>query len=283
MYVKNKFPSATAALFITSALVIFSPVISAKAEVISGYADSSTLIDPTTIGEESNSLTVTLPKGNPFDDIREGELPQGKLNGYTFTLKKIAGIDIHTSDGYRKAQSLTVGEAANLEFTDPVLTEISDASGQVYFNNLPSGLYLIEVEAPQLQGVQHKTIRPMLVLLPASSKDGHWIHDVKIVAKTDRGGGEVPPPTDIPDPRPTPTPSQPQQTPPPGGNMTTSPRATATPGANTEAPSPVEEKGPSASQLAQTGASIIGLIALAACFIYGGVTLVRHERKRENK
>lgn len=295
MFSTQKFSRAAAVLCLGGILAVSTPV-AADAKVISGYAGASVHVDPTAIGDEPNSLTITLPKGNPFDELPPGELPPGSLSGYTFTLKRVAGIDIRTRGGYDSALRLTVDEARDRGFTDSALSRVSDEQGKVRFDGLPAGVYLIEVEPPAREGEKHEDIRPMLIILPATNEDGSWLHELSVKAKTEDGGGDVPPPTDIPDPRPTPTPtttSTPTDTPVP--RPTSTPTSTpdrpltsitGTPGSTT---SPVA--GPSADQpgkstprqLAQTGASVLGIVAVGALLLLLGGYVMRRNNKGEQR
>lgn len=269
-------------------MTMTAPATPADAKVISGYAPASTQVDPSSIGQELNSLTISLPTANPFDEVKEGELPPGALSGYTFELAQIAGLDIRTRQGYTDTLNLTPKKARDLGFTDVKRKETSDNSGKVRFENLPAGAYLIEITPPQRSGEKHKDIQPMIVVLPATDKEGNWLHDLKVVAKTDDGGGDVPPPTDIPDPRPTPTPTPtpsepssppPEGTTPPGpgsdGSETTETTPADTPPAGSEKPKP--------GQLARTGASVLGLLVLAAGLIAAGVLLIRRNNKGDQR
>ena len=295
MFSTQKFSRTAAALCLGGILAVSTPAV-ADAKVISGYAGSSVHVDPTTIGNEANSLVITLPKSNPFDDVPPGELPPGSLSGYTFTLKRVADIDIRTREGYDSALRLTVDKARERGFADPTLSRLSDEQGRVRFDGLPAGIYLIEVEPPAREGEKHEEIRPMLVILPATNEDGSWLHDVSIKAKTEDGGGDVPPPTDIPDPRPTPTltptptPDQPStSTPDRPGTSTPDQPITSTPGApgNTTSPVPgpsTDQPGTSTpSRLAQTGASVLGIVAAGALLLLLGGFVMRRNNKGEQR
>lgn len=283
MFKQRRLARATAALCAGCVVTLTAPAAPADAKVISGYATASTQVDPSSIGQELNSLTISLPTGNPFDEVKEGELPPGALSDYTFELAQVAGLDIRTHQGYTDALNLTPQKARDLGFTEVKRKETSDDSGKVRFDNLPAGAYLIEITPPQRSGEKHKDIQPMIVVLPATDKEGNWLHDLKVVAKTDDGGGDVPPPTDIPDPRPTPTPtpSKPSPTPPPedttppgpgpDGSETTETTPADTPPEGPEKPKP--------SQLARTGASVLGILVLAAGLIAAGMLLIRRNNK----
>ena len=270
-------------------MTLAAPAAPADAKVISGYATASTQVDPSSIGQELNSLTISLPTGNPFDEVKEGELPPGVLSGYTFELAQVAGLDIRTHQGYTDALNLTPQKARDLGFTEVKRKETSDDSGKVRFDNLPAGAYLIEITPPQRSGEKHKDIQPMIVVLPATDKEGNWLHDLKVVAKTDDGGGHVPPPTDIPDPRPTPTPtptpSEPNPTPPPEGTTPPGPGSDASETTTTtpaDTP-PTDPQKPKPSQLARTGASVLGVLVLAAVLIAAGVLLIRRNNKGDQQ
>ena len=281
MFSTQKFSRTAAALCLGGILAVSTPAV-ADAKVISGYAGSSVHVDPTTIGNEANSLVITLPKSNPFDDVPPGELPPGSLSGYTFTLKRVADIDIRTRGGYDSALRLTVDKARERGFADPTLSRLSDEQGRVRFDGLPAGIYLIEVEPPAREGEKHEEIRPMLVILPATNEDGSWLHEVLIEAKTEDDGGDVPPPVDIPDPRPMPTPT-PTPTPTPDQPITSTPGA---PG-NTTSPVPgpsTDQPGTSTpSRLAQTGASVLGIVAAGALLLLLGGYVMRRNNKGEQR
>lgn len=285
MFKQRRLAQATVALCAGCVVALTAPTAPADTKVISGYATASTQVDPSSIGQKLNSLTISLPTGNPFDEVKEGELPPGALNGYTFELAQIAGLDIRTRQGYTDALNLTPKKARNLGFTEVKRNETSDSSGKVRFDNLPAGAYLIEITPPQRNGEKHKDIQPMIVVLPATDKEGNWLNELKVVAKADDGGGHVPPPADIPDPRPTPaptpTPSKPNSTPPPeettppgpgsNGSETTVTTPADTPPAGSEKPKP--------GQLARTGASVLGLLVLAVGLIAAGMLLIRRNNK----
>ena len=99
-------------------MTLAAPAAPADAKVMSGYAPAYTQVDPSSIGQELNSLTISLPSGNPFDEVKEGELPPGALSGYTFKLVQIAGLDIRTRQGYTDALNLTPQKARDLGFTE---------------------------------------------------------------------------------------------------------------------------------------------------------------------
>lgn len=278
MQKQSRLALTVASIAVGTSLALAPATAETDSKVVSGYADSSATVDPSTIGDELNSLTISLPKENPFDEVEEGELPPDALNNYKFTLKRIAGVDVRTSAGYEKALKLTPLDATRLGFTDPVQVKVSDDSGEVTFNNLPAGLYFIEVEAPPRAGVKKKHIRPLLVVLPATDRDGKWIHEISVSAKTDESGGRIVPPTEIPDPRPSTTPPRPDSTP-----TTLAPPPQMTTGSNVppdQSDNKQSSNTPSHSvpgQLAHTGASVLGLTAIAAVLILAGVLLARRK------
>ncbi|WP_231910377.1 LPXTG cell wall anchor domain-containing protein [Corynebacterium imitans] len=132
----------------------------------------------------------------------------------------------------------------------------------------------------------------MLIILPATDEDGSWLHELNVKAKPEDGPSDVPPPTDIPDPRPTPT-TTPTDTPAPGPTTTSTSTQdrpltsiTGTPGSTT---SPVT--GPSSDQpgkstlrqLAQTGASVLGIVAVGALLLLLGGYVMRRNNKGEQR
>lgn len=295
MFSLHSFSRAAAALCLGGILAVSTPV-AADAKVISGYAGASVHVDPSTIGDAPNSLTITLPKGNPFDEVPAGELPPGSLSGYTFSLKRVAGIDIRSREGYDSALHLTLDEARDRGFTNPAFSRVSDEQGKVRFDGLPAGAYLIEVEPPARAGEKHEDIRPMLIILPATNEDGSWLHELSVKAKTEDDGGDVPPPTDIPDPRPTPTPTPtttPTDTPVPRPTSTSTSTQdrpltsiTGTPGSTTSpvaGPSTDQPGKSTLRQLAQTGASVLGIVAVGALLLLLGGYMMRRNNKGEQR
>lgn len=107
MFKHHRLARTTAALCAGCLVTLTAPAALADTKVISGYASASTHIDPSSIGQELNSLTISLPTDNPFDETKEGELPPGALSGYTFELAQVAGLDIRTNQGYTDALNLT--------------------------------------------------------------------------------------------------------------------------------------------------------------------------------
>lgn len=194
--------------------------------------------------------------------FQQASYPPGALEGYTFTVRQIDRIDVRTEDGYSRARSLTVPEAEKLGFAKTYRSAVSDSEGQARFEGMKPGLYLIETEPPAIPGVKHKSIKPLLVLLPMTSKSGAWLDEVTIEVKSDNGITTPTPPKEIPNPNPTPTP-----TPPPLTTSQTPPPTTET----------TPDK-PGTGRLPETGASVLGIIVIGLIMVMFGGLAIRRAR-----
>lgn len=91
-----------------------------------------TAIDP----DRTVDPTIRLTPHNPFDDVRPGELPPGGIAGTTFTVRRVAGIDLTTEAGWARARALTVREAREGPF-DHTSSWTTGPDGTVTVAGLP--------------------------------------------------------------------------------------------------------------------------------------------------
>lgn len=145
-------------------------------------------------------LTVTLPAGNPYDDVK---MPP--LDGYTVKLSRVR-VDVRTNADYDHAASLKYDAAITLG-THAVSVKTTGADGVVTFHDLEPALYVVQTDLPEgRKGVVK--INPALVLLPGKNADGSFAHAVMMKLKHSPEFQPTPPPN-IPNPSPTPTPTPP--------------------------------------------------------------------------
>lgn len=150
----------------------------------------------------TNSLLVRKVATNPYDDVPAGEKPPA-IAGARFTVSRVKDIDITTEEGRERAKSMTLDDAKGLGLTK-IASGTTDADGMVDFENLQSGLYLIEEEAPDTAHQYHLST-PRLLLLPLANVSGtQFIYENVMVMKWDTADG---PPVWKTSSTPTPTPS----------------------------------------------------------------------------
>lgn len=168
-------------------------------------------------GTRTNSLLVRKVATNPYDDVPAGEKPPA-IAGARFTISRVKGIDITTEDGRERAKSMTLDDAKGLGLTK-VATGTTDSDGMVDFENLQSGLYLIEETAPDT-AYQYHLSSPRLMLLPLANVSGtEFNYDNVVVMKWDSESGVPPWKTSTP-------PSTPASSTPPSTSSPSSPGTT---------------------------------------------------------
>ena len=255
------------------------PSATAERPVITGTSGEA-LPPASEINVQSARLTVIVRGGNPYDDVKPGELPPGGVQGYEFTAKRV-NLDTSTQAGLNAAVNLTIAEAKKHGFTD-TFTATSNAEGHAEFGELPAGVYLVTAAKPSdptKTWVDHEDV---LIILPTVAY-GEWNHDVEIYAKPTSPDKPITPP-DIPYPGPTPTPNTPPSDPP---HNPPAPNTPQTPGTPPETPTQPGQPGqPGQSEerggfLASTGASVIGLVAVALGLIGIGAVLMKRKRSQE--
>lgn len=141
----------------------------------------------------ATSLTITkLEQPQAFGQPSDG-LPIADLSGYT----PIAGVTfaatlvplshpLNTNDGWQQAAKLSVTEAENLvSGTAPRAVGTTNAGGNLAFNTLGVGLYLIEETATPAGVVAGD---PFLVVLPIPhpTSTNSWLYDVHVYPKNAR-------------------------------------------------------------------------------------------------
>ncbi|WP_165243321.1 SpaA isopeptide-forming pilin-related protein [Corynebacterium lizhenjunii] len=207
--------------------------------------------------------------------------PSGEegIAGTEFSLAKLADIDLSTQVGWDAVGELDAAKAAQAR-TEGTWRATTDAAGDARFHDLPVGAYLVSATVPA-HG-RNATPQDFVLTLPVGSESG-WDCSPKVFAKMDTPPESTPaqppaestpprppyppfnPPTLRPEPTPTPTPT-PTQTP----TRPSEPTAPAT--------TPPQSGTSQRPGLASTGASVLGIVGMAAVLILAGALLARRKR-----
>ncbi|GAB3940165.1 hypothetical protein GCM10028828_03680 [Corynebacterium tapiri] len=228
--------------------------------VITGWVDQTAVKGIEQQCGHSFSLTVRLPKGNPFDDVPVGELPPGNGSGYVFTISRVKGVDLTTLEGWNRAGALTVSDVEQLERVD-FRTATTTETGEVTFDNVEPGIYLVETQKPADSAHENLDVPAFAVTVPIG-QDGTWVCDAVVYAKTSIPNSPDEPPTTPP----TTPPGVPPNIPGPPADHPGEPPASP-PGNETEVPPTPPSENPRPSWLANTGASVLWVIGSALLLI----------------
>lgn len=224
----------------------------------------------------AETLSITLSPGN--SDVLEP--PTGKIAGVTIKLERLKGINPENAADRAKVRNASAEAIAGWP-TDRTLTAVTNEAGQVRFQGLEKGVYLVTSQAPAGAAAgEYREISPFLVAVPFHTVDSNPrpVEGV-IVAKT-----TVPPPTPPIDPPSTP-PSTPPVTPPttptpPPGE--TPPSDTPEQGSTPE-PVPGDENGRGPGNLPMTGVQILGIVLAAVALMGAGLLMLLISKKRKQE
>lgn len=217
----------------------------------------------------TDTLSITLSPGNG-DPVNPAT---GKVAGVTIKLERLQGIDPENAADKAKVRNTSADEIADWP-TDRTITAVTNEAGQVRFQGLEKGIYLVTSQAPAGAAAgEYREISPFLVAVPFHTvADNPRPVEGVIVAKTNN---TVPPNTPPTPPRTTPptTPS----TPPPGD---TPPGETPPP---RETPGSGNEKEREQGALAMTGVQIIGLVLATVALMGAGLLMLLITKKRKQE
>lgn len=221
----------------------------------------------------TDTLSITLSPGNG-DPVNPAT---GKVAGVTIKLERLQGIDPENTADKAKVRNTSADEIADWP-TDRTITAVTNEAGQVRFQGLEKGIYLVTSQAPAGAAAgEYREISPFLVAVPFHTvADNPRPVEGVIVAKTNNTVPPNTPPTEPPTtPRTTPptTPS----TPPPGD---TPPGETPPP---RETPGSGNEKERERGALAMTGVQIIGLVLAAVALMGAGLLMLLITKKRKQE
>ncbi|MFW9208907.1 surface anchored protein [Corynebacterium striatum] len=227
----------------------------------------------------TDTVTIRLTQGNPNDD---GQPPSGKIQGVTIHLDRLAGLDPTNVDDAARVRNANLDEVRDWR-TDVHVDLVTNANGEVTFDGLAHGFYVVTSSAPD---DSYREINSFVVAVPF-----HTVVDNPnpvpgvIVAKTHKPG-ETPTPPRTPTTPPS-HPNTPQTTPnypptkpgkPPHQPETTPP---GTPGVG-KTSTPAAPSGNSGS-LAMTGAQVIGVVAAALALIATGFVMIAFSRRKNSE
>ena len=230
----------------------------------------------------TDTVTVRLTQGNPNDD---GQAPSGKIQGVTIHLDRLAGLDPTNADDAARVRNANLDEVRDWR-TDVHVEQISNANGEVRFDGLTHGFYVVTSTAPD---DSYREINPFVVAVPF-----HTVVDNPkpvpgvIVAKTHKPGETPTPPTSSSAPSAPPSRPDTPQTPPnypptkpgkPPHQPETTPPGTPSAGKTS---TPVTPSGNGGS-LAMTGAQVIGVVAAALALIATGFVMIAFSRRKNSE
>lgn len=204
----------------------------------------------------NRTATLILHKKppNPYNTTPVADLPAGTISNVTFTIQRVAGIDLSTQEGWDWVADAEVDDVLNGPF-DVEFTAKTDYEGYARVDGVPVGVYLVTEVGIDNPSHLYRKSAPFLLTVPSGSADGtFWNYEITVNTK------------DTPEAPPTPptTPATP----------TTTPQQPGTPG------QPGQPGPPSRSDLARTGASVLGVVGLGAALVAAGVLLVRRRRRQ---
>ena len=224
----------------------------------------------------AETLSITLSPGN--SDVLEP--PTGKIAGVTIKLERLKGINPENAADRAKVRNASAEAIAGWP-TDRTLTAVTNEAGQVRFQGLEKGVYLVTSQAPAGAAAgEYREINPFLVAVPFHTvgSNPRPVEGV-IVAKT-----TVPPPTPPNDP-----PSTPPSTPPENPPTTPTPPPGETPPSDTPGQEPTPEPGSGGESgrgpgnLPMTGVQILGIVLAAVALMGAGLLMLLISKKRKQE
>lgn len=225
----------------------------------------------------TDTLSITLSPGNG-DPVNPAT---GKVAGVTIKLERLQGIDPENAADKAKVRNTSADKIADWP-TDRTITAVTNEAGQVRFQGLEKGIYLVTSQAPAGAAAgEYREISPFLVAVPFHTvADNPRPVEGVIVAKTNTTVPLTTPPTEPPTTPPTTPPGTPPTTPstPPPGD--TPPGETPPP---RETPGTGDEKEREKGDLAMTGVQIIGLVLAAVALMGAGLLMLLIAKKRKQE
>lgn len=230
----------------------------------------------------TDTVTIRLTQGNPNDD---GQPPSGKIQGVTIHLDRLAGLDPTNAVDAARVRNANLDEVRDWR-TDVHVDLVTNANGEVTFDGLAHGFYVVTSTAPD---DSYREINPFVVAVPF-----HTVVDNPkpvpgvIVAKTHKPGETPTPPTSSSAPSAPPSRPDTPQTPPnypptkpgkPPHQPETTPPGTPSAGKTS---TPVTSSGNGGS-LAMTGAQVIGVVAAALALIATGFVMIAFSRRKNSE
>ncbi|UQV55632.1 LPXTG cell wall anchor domain-containing protein [Corynebacterium pseudodiphtheriticum] len=254
------------AVAVAASLGLSAPLADASQRVISG--NDKNLSADSMDAVRSQTLNIKKLPRNPHDDPIPGAKPFGGVEGLTFRLSKVNGVDATTELGREAAKKYTVQRARHEGFSD-AREQKTNADGVAEFGDLGPGLYLIEEFAPDDEH-DWRLSRPQLVILPLGDVMGeNYSYDNVLVTKPDPGTPPTTPPGTPPE-----EPGTPEK---PGD-----PLVPDTPDSSGERSDGGDTERPRDGALAVTGANVLWAFAVGIAMIVLGFILMRR-KNTENR
>lgn len=216
-------------------------------------------------GTDTLSITLSAGNGDPLGPAT------GTVVGVTIKLERLQSIDPEKAADRAKVRNTDAAEIKDWP-KDRTIKAVTDNAGQVRFQGLEKGIYLVTSQAPAgASAGEYREIEPFLVAVPfhTVAANPRPVEGV-IVAKT----STTVPPTTPPE---TP-PSTPPTTPPPSTPPSTPPGETP-PTGTTPQPNPGGESEREQGDLAMTGVQILGFVIAAAVLLFAGAFLLIARRR----
>ena len=107
----------------------------------------------------TDTVTIRLTQGNPNDD---GQPPSGKIQGVTIHLDRLAGLDPTNADDAARVRNANLDEVRDWR-TDVHVDLVTNANGEVTFDGLAHGFYVVTSTAPD---DSYREINPFVVAVP---------------------------------------------------------------------------------------------------------------------
>lgn len=265
----------TVAVAVAASLGLSAPLADASQRVISGN-DKNLSADSMDAARAQTLNIKKLPR-NPYDDPIPGAKPFGGVEGLTFRLSKVNGVDATTELGREAAKKYTVQRARHEGFSES-REEATNADGIAEFRGLGPGLYLIEEFAPD-DTHEWRLSSPQLVILPLGDVMGeNYSYENVLVTKPEPTEPPTTPPGTPEDPgtppgtpgKPSTPPSTPQEPVEPGEpGRPDDPEAPGNPGGGEKT------RGGGDGELAITGANVLWAFLAGVGLIVFGFVLMR--------
>lgn len=265
----NKFCSACVAAALTTSVASAAPIAEAHERVITG--NDKNLSAETMETGRAQTLKIRKLAPNPYDELLPGDKPFGGVEGLTFRLSKVQGLDVTTGSGREAAKQFDVARARQAGFSE-IREQATDGRGIAVFDDLRPALYLIEEFAPD-DDHDWRLSSPRLVLLPLGDVTGEeFSYENVVVTKPDPG--------DLP-PTPPATPPGDPGTPPETPGIPSEPGKTPNvPDESRDQPDGSGKTDGNDGELALTGANVIWALVTGGVLILLGYLLIR--RRKEN-
>lgn len=272
---KNSLSTTSLAVAIAAGVMFSAPFADADQRVISGN-DKNLSADSMDAARAQTLNIKKLPR-NPHDDPIPNAKPFGGVEGLTFRLSKVNGVDATTELGRESAKKYTVQRARHEGFSES-REEKTNAKGVAVFNDLGPGLYLIEEFAPD-DAHEWRLSSPQLVILPLGDVMGeNYSYENVLVTKPEPTEPPTTPPGTPEDPgtppgtpgKPSTPPSTPQEPGEPGEpGRPDDPEAPGNPGGGEKT------RGGGDGELAITGANVLWAFLAGVGLIVFGFVLMR--------